>query len=404
MSERGCGFGEAPPVWRVPGMRELAAVSFVGFLGYAVLLPVAPLWAVHGGADTAGAGLVNGVLLASTVLTQMLVPRALRRFGWPVVLPIGMALLGIPALLYAASDVFGVVLVLSAVRGAGFGVLTVTGSSAVARLVGPRRRGEAIGLYGLAIALPNLLLLPLGPWVAEHVGFWVVFVVSGLPLLGTVAARRLAQVIDERAALTDDVPDVEHRTEPPLAAYRRLLRPMLLLMSVTLAGGALITFMPLMVSSGWLTALALFVMGLAAALARWGAGVIADRHGAQRFLWPLLLLATAGTALTAWSVVHPGATRTWALLVGVAVVGISYGALQNLTLVVSFSVVRGSHSDLASATWNIGFDTGTAIGSIAVGAIAVATSFTVALVIAAAVTIGALPLATRRPGVSRRRP
>ena len=57
-------------------MAPLAAMTCAGFSGYALLLTVAPLWAVEGGAGTAGSGLVNGVLLLFTVLTQLLVPRA----------------------------------------------------------------------------------------------------------------------------------------------------------------------------------------------------------------------------------------------------------------------------------------------------------------------------------------
>src|SRR5690606_9536127 len=114
-------------VTRAPGMPALLAMSVLGFSGYAALLPAAPLWAVHGGADEAGAGLVNGVLMLFTVLMQPFVPPALRRFGWGPVLAAGMVLLGLPALAHILSDDLLPVLALSAVRGLGFGILTVTG-------------------------------------------------------------------------------------------------------------------------------------------------------------------------------------------------------------------------------------------------------------------------------------
>ena len=136
---------------------------------------------------------MNGVLLLFTVLTQLLVPRALRSLGWGPVLAVGLVLLGVPGVLMSLSDALGAVLALSAVRGIGFGVLTVTGSAAVAALVGAERRGEAIGSYGLAVAVPNLVLLPAGPWIAETVGYaGGVHACSALPLLGIPAALRLA--------------------------------------------------------------------------------------------------------------------------------------------------------------------------------------------------------------------
>lgn len=381
-------------------MAPLMVMTCAGFSGYAVLLTVAPLWAVEGGATTAGSGLVNGVLLLFTVLTQLLVPRALRTFGWGPVLAVGLALLGVPGVLMSLDDGLGVVLALSAVRGVGFGVLTVTGSAAVAALVGARRRGEAIGAYGLAVAAPNLVLLPAGPWIAESVGYWVAFTVSALPLVGIPAALRLA------SALRLGAPDLHPGTtaaadpsDPPSAAYRHLLPPMLLLLAVTLAGGAVITFTPQMVDSPTVAAGGLLLMGLSAALSRWRIGVLADRYGAHRFLVPLVPLTGLGMALVAWSVAGSDGVRAGSILVAMLLVGLCYGGLQNLTLVISFAAVSRRHHNLASAVWNIGFDAGTALGSVAVGVIAQLTSFSTAFLVAGAIAVATLPLAVRRSGV-----
>src|SRR3954447_23506749 len=103
------GVSARRPIWREAGMAPLVVMTCAGFSGYAVLLTVAPLWAVEGGATTAGSGLVNGVLLLFTVLTQVLVPRALRSFGWGPVLGVGLVLLGVPGVLFSLSDGLGVV-------------------------------------------------------------------------------------------------------------------------------------------------------------------------------------------------------------------------------------------------------------------------------------------------------
>ena len=379
-------------------MAPLVVMTCAGFSGYAVLLTVAPLWAVEGGATTAGSGLVNGVLLLFTVLTQLLVPRALHRFGWGPVLTVGLVLLGVPGVLLSLSDGLGVILGLSAVRGVGIGVLTVTGSAAVAALVSAERRGEAIGAYGLAVAFPNLVLLPAVSWVAENVGFWVAFTVSALPVAGIPAALRLASAL--RLSAPDLHPDTSTSPDPrdpESAAYRRLLRPMLLLLVVTLTGGAVITFTPQMVDSASVAAAGLLLMGLSAALGRWRVGVFADRYGAQRFLVPLVPLTGVGMALVAWSVADSDSVRVGSFLVAMLLVGLCYGGLQNLTLLVSFSAVSRRHHNVASAVWNVGFDPGTALGSVAVGVIAEVTSFATAFLVAAAIAAATLPLALQRP-------
>jgi MFS family permease len=385
-------------------MPPLLVMTCAGFSGYALLLTVAPLWAVEGGATTAGSGLVNGVLLLSTVLTQLLVPRALQSFGWGPVLTVGLALLGVPGVLLSLSDRLGVILAVSAVRGVGFGVLTVTGSAAVGALVGAQRRGEAIGAYGLVVAIPNLILLPVGPWIAENIGYWVVFTLSALPLVGIPTALRLASAL--RVSAPDLHPGVGVTSDPgdPIsAAYRRLLRPMLLLLAVTLAGGAVITFTPQMVDDASVAAGGLLLMGLSTALSRWRFGVFADRHGAQRFLMPLVPLTGVAMALLSWSVADSEDIRDGAFVVAMLMIGLCYGSLQNLTLLISFEAVSRRHHNLASAVWNVGFDAGTALGSVAVGAIADLTSFSTAFLVAGAIAWGTLPLALMRPAVAGRR-
>lgn len=381
-------------IWRQRGVRPLLWMTFTGFVGYAVLLPVAPLWVVHGGADVGRSGLVNGVMLTATVLTQLSMPVALRHLGWRAVLVAGMALLGIPGLLHLLGDQFFLVLGLAVLRGMGFGVLTVVGSSAAAALVDPERRGEAIGAYGLAVMLPNVLLLPAAPWVADQVGFWLVFVVAAAPLLGIPAAVRVAALLDEEAPDLLDPDEAAHR---PLEVYARLLRPAVLLLVATLVGGALITFVPQMVTSGVLATAGLLVMGLVSALSRWRVGRLADRYGVQRFLWPMVVATATGTALVAWAVVDAADTHAWLFLAGMAAAGIGNGALQNLTLVSAFDTAERRDHNVVSAGWNIGFDAGTALGSVGVGLIAATWSFGTAFTAVAVLVVLVLPVAIADP-------
>ncbi len=375
-------------------MPALLATTALGFAGYAVLLPVAPLWAVEGGVDAAGAGLVTGIFMFCTVLGQLFVPAALHRFGWGAVLVVGLTLLGAPSLLHLVSAELLPVLAIAAVRGAGFAVLTVAGSSAVAELVEPARRGRAIGAFGLAIAGPQLVLLPMAPLVAEIVGYWAVFLAGALPLIAIIPAVRLARHLH---ASHHDPGAPEHAAAANrFGALRALAPPVGVLLGVTLAGGALLTFVPQLVDGAAVMAALVFVTATAAA-ARWLVGGLADRVGTHRLLWPFVLATVAGLLLVAWSV-SPGAPTTPLLLAGAALVGLSYGALQNLTLGEAFAVVPRRDSVFASTVWNIGFDTGTGIGAVVVGALAAGLSFQVAFIAAAAIVLVTVPLALmRRP-------
>lgn len=392
------------PVWRYPGMPSLLLVTFAGFAGFAVLLTIAPLWAVRGGADESGAGLVNAVLLLTTVAVQSFVPWFLDRFGHTPVIIAGLLFLGLPALGYGLSAELGPVLAMSALRGVGFAVVTVVGSALVAQLVPAARLGAAIGGYGLAVAVPNLLLLPLSVPIADGLGFEVTFVLGALPLLGIPAAVLLGRALRVRDRAGPDpagaaavAPAASAAAVAPAAAggpgRRELARtlgpPMIILLSVTLTGGAIITFLPQLVGSSGLAALSLFLLSLSAALTRWLVGGLADRTGPKPYLGPLLLLTAAGMLALAWWATGPGSL--WVLLPAVVAVGAGFGALQNLTLVASFQQVGPERVNVASATWNIGFDAGTGLGALVTGYLATGFSFPVAFVVLAVISVLAVP-------------
>lgn len=364
-------------------MPALGLVSVFGFSGYAALLSVAPLWAARGGADAVGSGLVNGVLLAATVLTQLGVPALLRRLGHGPVIAAGVLLMGVASPAYLLSDALGPVLALSAVRGIGFGIITVTGSAVVAHLVPAARRGAAVGAYGLAVAVPNLVLLPASVAVADRWGFGWVFAVGALPVVASPFAFAVGRALGEADRVTGASPRLDRRTAWAVA------RPTAVLFAVTMAGGGLLTFAPQVVdsaSASWV----LLVLGVGTAACRWGAGHLSDRYGAERFLAPLLLVGAAGLCLCAWAAQRGGGLGL--LLAGAALAGVAYGGLQNLTLVVAFHQVDRGHIPVASAGWNIGFDGGTAAGAVAMGAIATASGFGAGFLALAVVCVSALPL------------
>ena len=389
-------------------MPALLLLTAAGFSGYAALLPVAPLWAVHGGADEAGSGFVNGLLLLATIATQPFVPWLLRRFGTAPVLATGLLFLGGPSLLHLISDQLGWILAMSVLRGFGFGILTVTGSTTLAHLVPPARHGAAIGAYGASIAVPQVVLLPAGPWLVDVAGYWIVFALGAASILGLAATPWLARVLREQdverlfhdaAAVDSTGADIQAQasgSHPQRRIAGRLARPTILLMGATLAGGALITFAPQMSSAPLAAAGGLAFFTVAAAVSRWRIGSIADRYGAWAFLWPLVLLAVVGLALTALAVENPGDTKVTLFLVALALVGIAYGGIQNLTLLLSLGAVSRNQYGTASAVWNIGFDAGTGIGSVLVGTIAAGLSFPPALLVAAAISLATLPLAFGR--------
>jgi predicted MFS family arabinose efflux permease len=336
-------------------MRSLVGSTVLGFASYCLTLASLPAYAVAGGARESIAGAVTAVFLVVTIAVQSVVPALTARFGAGAVLAGGLVALGAPSPLYVLSDGVGWICAVSAVRGAGFGVLTVLGSVLTVRVAPPRRRGEAVGLYGLAIAVPNLVAVPAGAALvlAGHTA-WLAWLAAS-PVLALPLVPGLA-----RAAAAGD--PAEHGPGGRRAALAALT-PSVVLFVVTLAGGGLITFLPIERPDGALATIALLLFGVTGALARWRAGMVADRTGAG---W--LLPASLGASAVGLVAVAPGLHGSAALvLVGAAVFGVGYGSTQNLTLLAAFGRAGSGGATAASAMWNAAFDAGTAVGAVALG-------------------------------------
>lgn len=372
----------------------LLVATLGAFAGYVLLLPVVPLWAVHAGADETGAGLTNGVFMLVTVLTQLVMPWLLRRFDHRVLLASGIALLGAGAPLFAPLSNLGALLAVSGLRGVGFGLLTVTGSALVAELVAPPRRGRAAGLYGLAVGLPHALLLPVGVWLAEHLGFGTVFWLAALlPLTAALASFGIARVAG--------APEVDRGR---VALPTSLVSPWLAMTSVSIAAGGLVAFLPLAVGSD-IGSIGLLAFGMATVGFRWVAGQIGDRFGSGRVVVPAMILGALGlgtlvlgSASASTSAASTSAAWTSVAAAGALGLGAGFGALQNAALVLMFERARPSE---ASTAWNIAYDAGNGLGSVGFGAVVTATDYPTSFAMAAALVVCGLPagwLAGRRAG------
>ena len=376
-------------LWRSSAMRALVGVTVLGFASYCLTLASLPAYAVAGGARESTAGVVTAVLLVVTIAVQAVVPVLTARFGQARVLALGLLALGAPAPFYAVDDGLVWLSALSAVRGVGFAVLTVLGATLAAQVAPSERRGEAIGIYGLAIAVPNMVAVPAGVALVldGHAG-WLAWLAAS-PLLGLALVPVLARAMPPQEARG---PAGAGRT-----AAMAALAPSGVLVVVTLAGGGLATFLPIERPDGALATAALLLFGLTGAITRWRAGVLADRLGSSLLLPLALGLAAVGLVVVAGGLV---AGDAW-VLVGAAVFGAGFGAVQNLTLLAAFARAGKGGATAASAMWNASFDAGTAMGALALGIVAAGIGLPWTYVLVGILLAASLPLALTATGRPR---
>jgi predicted MFS family arabinose efflux permease len=360
----------------------LTLTTFAALFGFQLLLSVVPLYADEAGGGSSGAGLATAAFMLSTVLTQIQMPRVMGRYGYRRALAAGLLFLGIPALFYVYAQTLAPILAVTLVRGVGFGIVTVVFAALMLELAPSGRRGEALGLLGIAITLPNIFCNALGLWLTGRFGYEIVFLLGGVtPLLG------LGMVIGIRSA----APSKKEGEEGGAGFFAGLKRPplrriFLLFAITTMAAGVIVTFLPLALpGSGAFSAVsALLVIGVTSTASRWWAGRFGDRRDPRLLLTPGLLACAIGMA---------GLPLGGVVLIGGAVLfGIGFGLLQNSTLILMMGRVSKSEYGLGSTLWNAAFDAGTGIGAFSFGFVISAVGFSLSFLICSTLVASALLL------------
>lgn len=365
------GYGGAPTsLWAVPGMISILVAVTCAFGAWSILLPVVPLAVLDAGGSATLAGGSTGAFMAATVLTQALTPRLLRLFGYKPTMAVAAFMLGVPALGHLLGMDGWIVLLFSALRGVGFGALTVSQSALIAELVPLRWLGKATGTLGVFVGIAQMIFLPVGLWLQDSYGFSAPVIIAAI--IGVVAlllCLRLPRLKPERADLSvADEPD-----KPRAATWKLVAVPALALAALAMSYGVVSTFLPASVreldsgAGAVLGGIMLSIVGGAILLSRFCAGVFADRVGEPgRLYLPAAVIGIVGmglmsaTVLFSWSVV-------W-LVVAAILFGVAFGTGQNEALLSMFERLPREKISEASAIWNIFYDGGTGVGSVALAA------------------------------------
>jgi MFS family permease len=340
---------------------------------------------VGAAAGAAGAGSATTLLMAGTVVAELVSARLTARLGERAIYAAGLVLLGAPALALLVGHELWLVAAVAFVRGIGFGLVTVVGGAVTPALLPADRLGEGLGLVGAASSVPSVVFLPLGVWLATNYGYAPACLLGAVTsLVGLAVIPKLPASVSGAVALAGTAGG-----EPVglLRGLRRrgLGRPAAVFASTTVAIGALVAFLPL-AAGGNVSASALLAQSVAATVFRFLAGRYGDRLGAHRLLAPAVLASAVGLALTA--LVGDGV----AVVAGMALFGAGFGAAQNLTNALMLRSVTPAGYGLVSALWNLAYDAGMGAGAAGFGIVAAGTGYPAAFLIAAALVLAVLPL------------
>jgi MFS family permease len=376
--------------------------SFATLTSFYLLLSVTPLYAAKAGAGNAGAGLVTGALLLGTVAAELASAGLMKRYRYRTLLATGAALMGMPSLALLSGGPLAMVAAVSVVRGFGFGLGTVVMGALTAMLLPPERRGEGLGLYGVVASLPGVLALPAGVWLAGHSGFAVVVLITAATALVPLAAFGWLPGTVNPGTVNPGTGDPGEDAAPGLLAGLRHegeRRLALIFAATTVAGGVVVSFLPLAAgASGGTAAAGLLAQALTATAARWWEGRHGDRHGHARLLVPGLVATSFGMITMVW--LATPAT----VIAGMCLFGAGFGIVQNATLALMIDRMPASGLGTASALWNLAYDAGYGAGPVVFGLFVGHTGYPAAFALTGLLVLAALPAGRReRAGGGSRR-
>lgn len=373
-------------MWKAPGFIPTLIAVFAAFGSWSLLLPVIPLAALDAGHSATLAGASTGIFMATTVATQVFTPAALRRVGYNPVMVAAAFMLGVPALGHLLGLEVWNLLLFSALRGIGFGALTVAESALIAELMPARFLGKATGMLGVFLGVSQMICLPAGLFLANTVGYPVVYVASaGVALVAAVMCVRIPRI--KAQPRVNPAPQDLVGVAP---AWKLVLVPALAVTSLSMSFGAVSSFLPAAVQEldpvigSVIGGFMLSITGGASMVLRYASGMIADRNGRPgATLLPGQLMGFAGVLLMAL-VIAQGWSVWWLVLAGVLFGG-GFGIVQNEALLTMFFRLPRSRVSEASAVWNIAYDAGTGLGSFLLGFVAAQAAYSGAFGVGAAI-------------------
>ena len=342
-----------------PASRQAQGVLIVGAAAFAsmyLLFSAGPVMVART-SGSFGAGLVTTVFMSTTILAQFLTPMGLRRLPPARLLLLSLLFLSLPSVVYALDVPAWALVGAAALRGVGFGLMTIVCTAMVSLYAEPGKQGAALGLYGLATSLTGIVAPSLGVLILEKWGGLLVAAASfAVPLAGVLFLGPIQRATPFPVSSRQGDPESSRGKAWTWARFA----PLAIFVPVAIAYGGSYTFLPLFSP---LAAVGLLMLGLGFAVGRVVGGRLVDRTRSAVVTGPFALLAALGLVMVAWI-----PTPTLAVMAS-GVLGFGIGGAASASLAGMMASVAPPQYGFVSTAWNLSFDLGIALGGLGLGLI-----------------------------------
>jgi MFS family permease len=332
--------------------------GFTFFLSNNVVNPAIPIFLKQIGGTEGQIGIAWASMTVAALVTRPFAGAIIDRGYLRYLLAFGGLNSAISGISYTFIGVVWQMYILRAFKGLGLTAFSTSAGTAVADIAPLKRRGEAVGIWGLTGPLAQTIGPALGIAVLGIAGFNWLFAVSCFLGLMSLAL-----------AFQTKIPKKERPAGGP-APFKLInkdaLFPSLIMATTSYPMGPLTAFIPLYITQegrGGLEGLALYsaIHALSMTFIRLATGRLTDIYGRAVVFVPGMLVMAAGIFYLTTNVDYVG------LLVAGAIMGCGFGAAQPALMALTIDRVRPSERGSALATSGAAFDGGVTVGSLAGG-------------------------------------
>jgi MFS family permease len=302
-------------------------------------------------------GIFVAAFMLSTVAAQLLMPSILTVLSAKASCLLATTGLICAPLVYL-QPMMGVALLVTALRGFCFGVITVDGPLLTAVHSTTAGRGRAMGIYGFATTIGAVVATPLGVSLVDDAHGLVVLMSGSLSFAAWVVC--LTSLAPDRGGSHVRV----GVSVMVITRSRGYLVPFFLIAAAT---GVTLSYVALLTPTH--AAAALLVGGIGKSLGRFIVGPFAHRHRIRTAMYLALSLSLVGQVAIA------SAADSVSVVPSAFVAGVGSGAVASVALIATFASSEDHEFASCSTAWNLAFNGGMAMGALGCAAVLFLTTY-----------------------------
>lgn len=343
----------------------LCAFAFFNAFAFQMLIPVVPLYLLDVGGAEWQAGLVMGSAALAALVARPAVGYFADNVGRVPLLRFAAAIYILMAAAYPLARTVTTLMVVRVIQGFGLSAQSTAASTYAGDIAPPRRRAEAMGLFGSSMNVATAIAPLTGVWLAKAYSFNLVWLACGI---ASTAALVVAIGMRDRVTPARRLPagSPEHAAAPARATgierffSRDALYPSVLGFFFTASFGAILSFLPVLAerqgigNPGWF----FLPYAITIVVTRVVAGRAADRWGRALVLVPGMAALVIGMLVLAIG------TDFAAMLIAAVVYGVGFGTVHPTLMALVADRAAPGRLGVAMSTFTAAFDLGIGGGSL----------------------------------------